>query len=158
MMADKEKDKEKGKEKGKKTRPIILIVIVLVALGIGAFIGTKVLSSGNGATVVKPIVEVKVPIAETITVNLSDEGGKRYLKASVTISYDSLNENLGTEITEKTVEIKDKTIFYLKSKKAADFDASNEVALKKGLVDEINKLLLNGQIINVYFPGDLLVQ
>ena len=62
------------------------------------------------------------------------------------------------EIKEKTVEIMDKTIFYLKSKKVEDFKAINEEKLKKDLIDQINTLLTTGQIINVYFPGDLLVQ
>jgi flagellar FliL protein len=158
-MAKKEKEEAKVKEKGKGMSPIILVVVALVAIGVGVFGAKMFLFKDTGSTAVKHIVEIKVPITEeAITVNLSDEGGKRYLKASITISYDETNTNLGTEIEEKTVEIKDKTMFYLKSKKAADFDASNEVTLKTELVAEINKLLLTGQIINVYFPGDLLVQ
>ena len=156
---EKEKEKENGKDKGngKKMNPIILVVLLVVGIGVGVFVGTTFISKNNN-TAVKHAVEIKVPIAETVTVNLSDEGAKRLVKASVTISYDENNKDLGDEIKEKTVEIKDKTIFYLKSKKAADFNASNETVLKKDLIEEINKLLTTGQIINVYFPGDLLVQ
>lgn len=156
-MANNEEETVKEKKKG--LNPIILIVVILAGVGIGAF-GAKVfLFKDTDNTIVKPVVEVKVPITEeAITVNLSDEGVKRYLKASVTISYDETNKELGAEIENKKVEIKDKTMFYLKSRKAADFDAINEVTLKTGLVAEINKLLAKGQIINVYFPGDLLVQ
>lgn len=158
-MAIKENEEEKVKEKKRGMSPIILIVAIVVAIVIGAFGAKMFLFKDTDSTTVKPVVEVKVPITEeAITVNLSDEGGKRYLKASITISYDETNKELGTEIEEKTVEIKDKTMFYLKSKKATDFDAINEVTLKTGLVAEINKLLATGQIINVYFPGDLLVQ
>lgn len=156
-MANNEEETVKEKKKG--LNPIILIVVILAGVGIGAF-GAKVfLFKDTDNTIVKPVVEVKVPITEeAITVNLSDEGVKRYLKASVTISYDETNKELCAEIENKKVEIKDKTMFYLKSRKAADFDAINEVTLKTGLVAEINKLLAKGQIINVYFPGDLLVQ
>lgn len=156
-MANNEEETVKEKKKG--LNPIILIVVILAGVGIGAF-GAKVfLFKDTDNTIVKPVVEVKVPITEeAITVNLSDEGVKRYLKASVTISYDETNKELGAEIENKKVEIKDKTMFYLKSRKAADFDAINEVTLKTALVAEINKLLAKGQIINVYFPGDLLVQ
>lgn len=158
-MAKKDKvtDKEKDKNSGKKLNPIILLVLVAAGIGVGVFVGVKFLGSSN-SNAVKHIVEVKVPIAEGLTVNLSDEGGKNLLKASVTISYDQSNKDLGEEITEKSVEIKDKTIFFLKSKKVKDFDASNETALKKELIEEINKLLTTGKIVNVYFPGDLLVQ
>ena len=156
---EKEKEKEKGKEKGKGTSPIIIGVIALVAIVIGLIGGKMFFSTSDTGTTVKHAVEIKVPITKTaITVNLSDEGGKRYLKASITISYDENNADLGTEIEEKTVEIQDKTMFYLKSKTAKDFDATNEEKLKKDLIEQINQLLVSGQIINVYFPGDLLVQ
>ena len=139
-MANNEEETVKEKKKG--LNPIILIVVILAGVGIGAF-GAKVfLFKDTDNTIVKPVVEVKVPITEeAITVNLSDEGVKRYLKASVTISYDETNKELGAEIENKKVEIKDKTMFYLKSIKAADFDAINEVTLKTALVAEINKLL-----------------
>jgi len=156
---EKENEKEKGKEKGKGMNPIILGVIIIVVLGVGVFGGKIFFSTSNTSTAVKQVVEVKVPITKTaITVNLSDEGGKRYLKASITISYDETNKALGTEIADKTVEIQDKTMFYLKSKTTKDFEATNEEKLKKDLIEQINQLLVGGQIINVYFPGDLLVQ
>lgn len=146
-----------NKETGKKLNPMIIIISLVVVVGLGTFGGVYLFMKNNN-TEAKEIVETKVPILEEATVNLGDTAGKKYLKTSVYISYDASNDDLATEITDKTVEIKDKTIFYLKSKKSEDFNSGNETALKKELIAEINTLLTKGSIINVYFPADLLVQ
>ncbi len=146
-----------NKETGKKLNPMIIIILLVVVVGLGTFGGVYLFMKNNN-TEAKEIVETKVPILEEATVNLGDTAGKKYLKTSVYISYDASNDDLATEITDKTVEIKDKTIFYLKSKKSEDFNSGNETALKKELIAEINTLLTKGSIINVYFPADLLVQ
>lgn len=144
-------------KKAKKFNPIIIIVLALVVIGAGSFGGFYFfLQNKDKATAT--VVETKVPVAETMTVNLSDTDGKRYLKASVYISYDASDKKAAEEITAKSVEIKDKTMFYLKSKQSKDFDAANEAKLKGDLVLELNKIMTEGKIINVYFPGDLLIQ
>ena len=106
----------------------------------------------------KPINEIKVEALKDLTVNLSDEGTPRYVKTSVTISYDEKDSKAAEEITAKTPEINDKITFFLKSRKAADFDASNEENLKRELVEELNKIMVKGKIVNVYFPSGILVQ
>ncbi|NLK94058.1 MAG: flagellar basal body-associated protein FliL [Clostridiales bacterium] len=142
-------------EPGKKMNPLVIIILLLVVVGAGTFGGVYLFMQKNNTG---EVTEEKVPILEAATVNLNDESGKKYVKASVYISYDKKNSDLAEEITNKTVEIKDKTIFYLKSKSSEDFTSDNEETIKKELVSEINKLLKKGSIINVYFPGDLLVQ
>lgn len=142
-------------ESGKKMNPLVIIILLLVVVGAGTFGGVYLFMQKNNTG---EVTEEKVPILEAATVNLNDESGKKYVKASVYISYDKKNSDLADEITNKTVEIKDKTIFYLKSKSSEDFTSDNEETIKKELVSEINKLLKKGSIINVYFPGDLLVQ
>ena len=105
------------------------------------------------------ITQAYVPVAEEITVNLKQEedgnSSKRYLKAAVSIGFDSKDKKVAKELEQKAIEIKDKTLFYLKSRTIKDFDANNEEKLKKGLVDEINNLLVEGKIIDVYFDNIL---
>ena len=61
------------------------------------------------------------------------------------------NSKLATEIEEKKIQLQDKAIWYLKSKVTTDFDCSKEIELKKGLMDNLNKELDNGKILNVYY-------
>ena len=74
------------------------------------------------------------------------------------ISFDEENSDLAEEITAKTIEIQDKTIFYLKSKNIEDFKASNEVKLKQDLMAQINTVLTKGELVNIYFPAGLMLQ
>lgn len=140
---------------GKKMNPIIIIVIMIIVLGVGAFGGAYLFMQKNGEKA-KTVVETKVPILQDVTVNLADGDG--YLKTTVYISYNEKNSKLGKEITSKTVEIQDKTVLYLQSKKASDLTSSNEKEIKTQLKKSINSVLDKGEIVNVYFPNGFLVQ
>lgn len=148
------KNKENNENK-KGLNPIVLVILIVVVLGGGAFGGTYLFMQNN-AEAKEKVVEVKVPIIEEITVNLSDSSS--FVKTGVYLSYDESNSDLGDEITNKTVEIQDKTTFFLKSRKIEDFDASNEAQLKEELIESINSVLEKGKIENVYFPTGILVQ
>lgn len=140
---------------GKKMNPIIIIVIMIIVLGVGAFGGAYLFMQKNGEKA-KTVVETKVPILQDVTVNLADGDG--YLKTTVYISYNEKNSKLGEEITSKTVEIQDKTVLYLQSKEASDLTSSNEKEIKTQLKKSINSVLDKGEIVNVYFPNGFLVQ
>lgn len=140
---------------GKKMNPIIIIVIMVIVLGVGAF-GGAYLFMQKSEEKAKTVVETKVPILQDVTVNLADGDG--YLKTTVYISYNEKNSKLGEEITSKTVEIQDKTVLYLQSKEASDLTSSNEKEIKTQLKKSINSVLDKGEIVNVYFPNGFLVQ
>ncbi|MGG7176570.1 flagellar basal body-associated FliL family protein [Clostridium paraputrificum] len=156
-MAKKDKKENKDVEKSSgKFKTIFLILIAFIVLGAGTFGGVYFFMQSRDNSQ-KVISEIKVPVGEEIMINLSDSDAKRYLKAKVNVSYDKKDKKAAKEIEEKAVEIKDKTIFYLKSKVAKDFEAGNEEKLKKELVLEINKILDQGKIVDVYFD-ELLTQ
>lgn len=145
---------ESEKKKGKY---IIIIILCLLIIGGAVFAGVYFgLSKGSETNEPKPIVEAYLEMGE-IFVNLSDEDGKRYAKITLTLSYDSENKDLATEIETKQVALRDTAIFYFKSLKAENFSASNESALKKELTNRLNKNLTEGLIIDVKF-NELLVQ
>lgn len=135
---------------------IIIIVLALLMLGGGVFGGVYLYMSKNAQPAEVIIVEGYKEIGD-IMVNLSDENAKRYVKLTATVTYDSKNEDLASEIDTKLVALKDTTIFYLKSLKSTDFTADNEKNLKKQLVDNLNKNLTKGLLIDVKF-NELLVQ
>ena len=142
-MGNKNKSKSIGKVK------IILGAIVILILG--SIIGFKYMGVVNKNNDYESVKEIKVPLGDEIMVNLNDEGGKRYLKAKVNISYNEKDKKAAKEIEEKVTEIKDKTIFYLKSKTVDDFSSDNEEELKRNLILELNKIMNEGKIIDVYF-------
>ena len=146
-MAKKNSDNEKSTSGG--IKKILVIVLALLVLGAGGFGVYFYMQSTSD--VEKPIVEEKVPVAEDIMVRLADESGRSYLKATMNISYDKKNKKLGKELNSKLTEVKDATLFYLMSKKSEDFRAENEENLKKGLIEDINKILDEGKIVNIYF-------
>ncbi len=141
----------------KKGKNIIIIILGLLILGGAVFAGVYFgLSKGSEVSEPKPIVEAYSEMEE-IFVNLSDEGGKRYAKITLTLSYDSKNKDLATEVETKQVALRDTAIFYFKSLKAENFSANNESVIKKELTDRLNKNLTEGLIIDVKF-NELLVQ
>ena len=153
-MAKKEKKVVEKTSGNLKT--VLLVIVVLAVLGAGTFGGVYLFMQNNNNSQ-KTITEVKVPVGEEIMVNLNDSEARRYLKAKVSISYDEKDKKAAKEVEQKSVEIKDKTIFYLKSKSADEFKPDNEKKLKEDLVQEINKILHNGKIMDVYFD-ELLIQ
>lgn len=157
-MAKKKEKVNETEVKNKKLSPIIIMVLSLLVIGIAAFGATYLYMMKNAETEEKPVVEIKVPIVEEVTVNLADESGKRYLKTTVYISYNEENKEISEEITQKNIEIQDKTMLFLKSKSSEDFKSGNENNLKNDLTVAINAILTSGEIENVYFPNGLLVQ
>ena len=147
-MAKKNSDNEKSTSGG--IKKFLVIVLALLVLDAGGFGGYYYYMKST-SDVEKPIVEEKIPVAEDIMVRLADESGKSYLKATINISYDKRNKKVGKELNSKLTEVKDATLFYLMSKKSEDFRAENEENLKKGLIEDINKILDEGKIVNIYF-------
>ena len=149
-MAKKQKDEVK--ENSGKGKGILLAVLVLVVIGIGTFGGVYFYMQSNGASESK-IEAADYTILSDATLNLSDEGGKSYLKTSLTLSYDSKDKDLIEELGRKKISIQDAAIWYLKSKTSNDFAAANELELKQGLIDTVNNVLESGKILDVYLVG-----
>ena len=146
--------KEKG---GKKSGKIILIVItIILALGGGTFAGVLFYMNKNNDSQPTQIKEAFVEVGE-IFVNLSDEDIKRYAKLNLSISYDSTNKDLATELEEKNVVVRDVAIFYIKACKAKDFEPANEAILKGNLINKINQKLTSGVLKDAYI-SDIIVQ
>ena len=88
------------------------------------------------------------------TVNLADEGGKRYFKGELSLGYDKTKTKLAEELTANQVVVRDDIIFYFKSQKA-DYinNVENEEAMKKQLIEAINKDLTKGKITDIRFKS-----
>lgn len=165
-MANKEKEvkeAKEGKEKGGGMKKIIIFILALLLVGGGVFAGTYMFMQKNNNTNSesnKPTV-VREKITETvyvdlgeITVNLADEGGKRYFKGQLAVGYDKESKDAAKELTDKKIVIRDAVIFYMKSLKS-DFinDPKNEQEMKNTLMDRMNKQLTKSKVIDVRFDS-----
>ncbi|GAA0746233.1 flagellar basal body-associated FliL family protein [Clostridium oceanicum] len=164
---------EQSSGSGKK---ILLIVIIVLVIAGGCFGGymffkDKFTSSKpkkpnvvnynqnqpaqNGAYPVQNIVSSKTYSLDEFLVNLSDEDGKRFLKAKIYLGYEE--KKLDKELETKKPILRDAIIATLRCKKAADINPKSIDKIKSEIVSKINPMLEDGQVQSVYFD-DLLVQ
>ncbi|HHO77252.1 MAG TPA: flagellar basal body protein FliL [Deltaproteobacteria bacterium] len=93
---------------------------------------------------------------DSFIVNLTDAQGTRYLK--VVMQLEMSNEILGAEIDRKTPQIRDEIIMLLSSKAFDDVSSiAGKRALKRGILNSVNKYLATGRVLRVYF-SDFVVQ
>ncbi|MGH4120093.1 flagellar basal body-associated FliL family protein [Clostridium sp.] len=150
-MSDKPKN-------GNSFKIIIIVLLILVIIGGATFGVMYFLNKKNSSVPAKPeaIIEQTYPLGE-FTINLIDDGGKRYLKVNVYIGYE-INKNLTTELDEKNEPIiRDAVNTYIRAKHAADFSVTGLDLIKNELIKSINLNLTKGKITNIYF-NDILVQ
>lgn len=157
MAFGKGKNKEKGENTGKSNKGVMIILFVLglVVLG-GATFGGVYLFMKTKSTVdaQQVVVENTYMDLSEFTVNLADEGGKRYFKGELSLGFDKTKTKLQEELTANQVIVRDDIIFYFKSQKA-DYinNAANNEAIKKQIVEAINKDLTKGKITDVRFKS-----
>ncbi|WP_315068441.1 flagellar basal body-associated FliL family protein [uncultured Clostridium sp.] len=151
------KKNEKGEDSGRTNKGVLVILFILglVVLG-GATFGGVFLFMKTSKTVdaQEVVVENTYLDLSEFTVNLADEGGKRYFKGELSLGYDKNKTKLGEELTANQVVVRDDIIFYFKSQKA-DFinNAANKEIIKKELIDAINKDLNKGKITDIRFKS-----
>ena len=157
---DAETESQDKPEKKKKSLlfKIIILVVLLAILGGGGFFGyVKFLKKEPPAQAAEPQIEQSVAVdMGTFLVNLSDPGGKRYLK--ITMQFELSGQKLNEEVTKRNVELRDMIIMLLSSKEYSEIgNATGKITLKRELVSRLNKMLREGQVKEVYFT-EFLVQ
>ena len=134
---------------------VVLFILGLIVLGGAAFGGAYLFMKTNKTVSAQEVVVENAYVdLEEFTVNLADEGGKRYFKGELSVGYDKSNKKMAEEITANTVVIRDTIIFYFKGQKA-DFinNINNEQKIKDDLIVAINKQLQKGKITDIRFKN-----
>jgi len=145
--------------------PIMIVVLVLIIIGgaAGAYffiIAPKAASKGQAAQSAAGQARVMPaggspagPIKdnmESFIVNLTDAQGTRYIKVSVKLEMN--NEFLNAEIDRRMPQIRDEVIMLLSSKSFDDVSSvAGKKALKRGIINGVNKHLSTGQVTRVFF-------
>lgn len=154
-MAKKEKDKAEVKEKSGKGLMVVLFILGLIVLGAATFGGVYLFMKTNKTVSAQQVVVEQIYVdLEEFTINLADEGGKRYFKGELSLGYDKSDKKVAEEITNNTVVIRDAIIFYFKGQKAEFVnDINNKEKIKEDLIEAINKELQKGKITDIRFKN-----
>ena len=173
-MADEEvkNEQEEQPKKKSKLKLIIIILIALIILGGGGFAAYMFLfkkspppkpAGDNGTAKAAQVVPIKkkkeiLPQIELdpFIVNLADRNQRRYLK--IKIALELSDKKLEDEIKKREAEIRDLITMLLSSKTYNDISTfDGKLALKTGIMNRLNTILINGRVTNVFFV-DFVVQ
>lgn len=154
-MAKKENDKAEVKEKSGKGLMVVLFILGLIVLGAATFGGVYLFMKTNKTVSAQQVVVEQIYVdLDEFTINLADEGGKRYFKGELSLGYDKSDKKVAEEITNNTVVIRDAIIFYFKGQKAEFVnDINNKEKIKEDLIEAINKELQKGKITDIRFKN-----
>ena len=155
-MADEEKKEEQEqKKKGSGLIIKLIVVIIVVALigGVG-FMGWKYYQA-RAALSEKKVVEPTVQIGAmwslgSMIVNLLDNNGERYLKATIEIELSSLEclkelDNLRPKISDSILDLLSSKSY----KEIVGFEGKQH--LREEIAMRLNNLMSKGRITHVYF-------
>lgn len=144
---------EQQKPQKSKRGIIIGVAVAIICIAASAFVYFMFLAKPSGEVSPKDMKSITLP---SMTVNLSDIGGSRYLRTTITLEYSS--DKLKEELDLSMYKVKDGVLKVLRNSKASTFeDPAQTEALKQTLLDEVNSRLQTGKITALYFE-ELLVQ
>jgi flagellar protein FliL len=142
--------------KGSRVLKWIIVSLILVALAGGGYAGWIYFQAKEGENFqAKPKEKITYDM-DTFLVNLSDPGGKRYLKVTMKVVLsDALTMK---ELTARGHELRDAILMLLSSKKFDDIATlAGKTTLKHEAIAQLNRRLTKGLVEEVYFT-EFLVQ
>lgn len=134
---------------------IIAVVILILSFGGAFLIGKTVFKADADSQSVQAKSEKNTelgPLFESpeFTVNLANTNGRRFLMTQFSLEVN--NEKVLSELEEKLPVVQDKVIIVLSSQTVDDLNSANGKAkIKQQLKDNLNEILSDGKILNIYF-------
>lgn len=159
-MADEPKEGEAQpeappKKKGKLLIIIIIVVVLLLAGGGGAFFFLKKSGGGEGKDAKKEAEKkaeevVMYPI-EPFVVNLTDQGGGKFLKVTLQLELANAGPTTAEKTKAKNPQLRDAIITLLTSKSAETLvSPEGKLQLKDEISVRANQILGENSVKNVY--------
>jgi flagellar protein FliL len=144
-----------------KTVLIIIISVAVLFMGtVGA--GFFILWNKISQVPLDPTKVAEMPVEEeenvigplytldTMIVNLSDHGGKRYLRVTMALEL-SDTESIAT-IESRLPQIRDAVLMILPTKTYDDVSTTDgKISLRNQVMEKINALMTKGHVNNIYF-------
>jgi len=151
VMEDLNETDEKIKTKNFKPIHVIVGIVLILILSYGGtfLIGKTILNpqdaDANQKNELGPLYD-----SPKFTVNLANTNGRRFLMTQFALEVD--DKKVLKELAEKTPVIQDKVIIVLSSQTIDDLNSPHgKEKIKQQLKDNINSVLVNGRVINIYF-------
>ena len=160
-------NQEEAPQKSSKMKLIIFLVVGLVVLGGGGFAAYlfffKKEPPAEATDHASPHAQHAPAVAQPVMyqmdpflVNLSDPGGKRYLKLTMQLSME--NTAAQTDLQNRMVVVRDSVIMMLSGKTFEEISSpAGKMALKREIMAKVNKTLTQGQVKEIFFT-EFLVQ
>ncbi|TDX51922.1 flagellar basal body-associated FliL family protein [Orenia marismortui] len=129
---------------------IVVVLTVLLATGSSYFMFTKLGGMNNNKEEVNKASKELGPTTSIgeFLVNLAD--GRRFIKVNITLEVS--NDEVVSEIGERTPQVRDAIISILRNKDTKNINSNDGVRkLRMEIMDQINQNLLKGKITNVFF-------
>ncbi|MFZ5943699.1 MAG: flagellar basal body-associated FliL family protein [Bacillota bacterium] len=124
---------------------IILFISFAAAFVIGKFVFSSPDANANQVKEIGPLYN-----SPEFTVNLANSNGRRFLMTQFSLEVE--NKKVLKEIEEKLPVFQDRVIIILSSQTAEELNTvEGKENLKKLLTDNINGILSEGKILNIYF-------
>ncbi len=169
IMAEEEKEGTEAEPEPKKKSPIILIAVLVIvglalAAGISFFVTTKLMADtateGGANKFHDPGVFVKLgDPKDGILVNVGGQKAGKFLKTSIILEMNPGKKEIieeGKILPVAETKIMDLVLQVLRSAKMDEFDATKQDDLKKKLKEEINGVLGEGSVYDIYITSFLL--
>ncbi|MFZ2445924.1 MAG: flagellar basal body-associated FliL family protein [Syntrophobacteraceae bacterium] len=158
MPPEVEQPQETPQPKGSSKKKLLLLLVVFVLMlgggGAGAYFKFFAPHKDIGENVKEE--EIIIKEMETFIVNLSDPGGKRFLKITMKAKLNS--QPCLVEFGARNFEMRDICLMVLSGKEVVDIATpEDKINLKQQLVSALNRALRKGQVQDIYFT-DFLIQ
>lgn len=168
LMANENDNAQVSEEAPKKKSPIIMIIILIIvglilAGGISFFVATQIMSNNSNSEAAAhhdPGVFVKLgDPKDGILVNVGGVKASRFLKVGIVLEMnpgkkDNINDGVLNSLAE--TKILDTTLQLLRTVKLEDLEANKQDELKTRLKTDLNKVLGEGSVYDIYITSFIL--
>lgn len=151
-------EEEEGQSRSKAKWVVLVVVLLAVVGGVGGWLLLSPKTDNKAPARPERTSSSKGPSAaygsfhamEPFVVNLSDPGGKRYLKTRIELEF--RGEGFQEELEARMPQLRDAVILVLSSKTIEEVQGvDGKIALRNELIMRINQVLKQKKIRNLYF-------
>ncbi|MBW2644644.1 MAG: flagellar basal body-associated FliL family protein [Deltaproteobacteria bacterium] len=161
-MAEEEKEEQQEEKEPKKSKKSVVrwiaVAVVVVILVAGGFAGWKYYEthlSGTKEQKGQPVQQPVIWSMGSLIVNLMDDNGERYLKATIQIEVSG--QDCVTELDLLKPKVTDNVLSLLSSKRYKDVAGFvGKQRLKDEIAVRLNGYLTKGQVRRIYFTEFLI--
>ncbi|NPV39530.1 MAG: hypothetical protein HPY78_09685 [Brevinematales bacterium] len=136
---------------------ITVIVAVVLSVVVSFFIMNSIMSKKSEEVYKTVKITPKpAPLAifmlDDFRINTADIDEPRFVRVKINLAYNQGNKQLQNELVERKVQIRDVVLRILNRKEKRDIDTvEGKERLKEEIKKEVNNILINGEIEDVYF-------